>query len=129
MNLEAQPVRTRPPRHQADGTGRGEFDGVAEEIGEDLTDAQAVAQNTGLQVGGKVQGKGKTLVGRRDRDQVQNLVDQGAKFARGPLDGQFPRLDLGKVEDFIEDAEQGAGRGLDLAHLVPLPGVERAAQG
>ena len=39
-------------------------------------------------------------------DQIGELIDHIRQPERGGLDGKLPRLDLGEIQNFVDDAEQ-----------------------
>ena len=86
----------------------GELDGIAEQIGEDLLEPQRVAAIALRQGGIELDGKGESLLARAEIEQLDHVVDRLAQREGLPLDGQLAGLDLGEIEDIVEDAEQGS---------------------
>ena len=131
LDLEAQPpcvAGARTGTHAQPHLALvGELDGIAEQIGEDLLEAQWVTAITLRQVGIKFHGEGESLLARAELKQMDHVVDRLAQREGLAVDGQLAGLDLGEVEDVVEDAEQGLCRALDLLHVAAELAVERAA--
>ena len=103
----------------------GELDRVAGEIGEHLAQAQAVGAHEARRGGADRGGDFDALALRARREQFDHALDQLAQIDR--LDDQFEmaRLDLGEIEDFVDERDQRAPRaanGLDVARVL---GIER----
>ena len=98
----------------------GELDGVVDEVDEDLTETEGIAD----------QGRGNLR--RRGNEELEILVlglvadDDGKiverifKLEFSFLDIQLAGFDLGEVEDVVDDAQQRLGGGLDLVQVIGL---------
>ena len=97
-----------------------ELDGVVGVVDEDLAQAQRVAHQVGGHVAGHIadqlQPLGSGLVAHHIRHAFEHAVEQ----ERLALHHQLARLDLGEVQDVVDDAQQVLARLLDLAHVVVL---------
>ncbi len=60
---------------------------------------------------------------------LTNFVNNAVKFKAGGLDVQFARLDLGEVEDVIDDRQQRGSGIMDLADVIALLGIKLGLQG
>ena len=91
---------------EADGTGLGELDGVAEEIEEDLAEAFFVGDD----------GIGQGRIGQEREfdglgagagsDHVGDALEEGEEAEFGGGDFEFAGLDFGDVEDVVDDGEE-----------------------
>ncbi len=106
----------------------GELDGVVDQIGEDLAEAQRVAAqllgNGRRHIGEELEPLVVRLLGSERGDRADHLVD----LEVGGLDVQLAGLDLREVEDVVDDREQRCAGVVDLADVVALLGVERRLQ-
>ena len=107
----------------------GELDGVADQVGQHLTQTARVTTHRG---GDRVvEGRHQVQsLGLRGRDQeIHDVVDQGLDAELDVLDLQLALLDLGEVEDAVDDGHQRLARpaeGLgELALLSVELGVEQ----
>ena len=55
----------------------------------------------------------------------QGLVHQFVQIEIGPIDGNHPGLDLGDIQDVVDQGQQGMSRALDVARYTPLLSAER----
>ena len=98
----------------------GELDGVVDEVGQDLAEPQRVAQqvlgNRRRDVGQELQPLVVRLLGGERGDRADDLVEPEV----GGLDVELAGLDLGEVEDVVDDAEQRRAGVVDLADVVAL---------
>ena len=91
----------------------GELDGVADQVGEDLAQPHLVAQQQDRQ--SRIDRPGDVdalLVGLR-RQQLDDALHAFADRQRRALQLQLVGLDLGEVEDLVDQREQRARRSLD----------------
>ena len=107
----------------------GELDGVADEVDQDLPQPGDVAdQDLGDGVIHDV-GQVELLLRRLGRQQVQRFLDAGVEFEGMMLQFELAGLDLGEVENVVDDGQQRIGAaagGLDvIALLVGQFGVEQ----
>ncbi len=114
-----------PHRHLA---VRGELDGVAQEIGEDLPQAQRVsvhgARNGFVQRAQELQ----ALPVAPFREQRNGLLHEGSEIELRGLEVELARLDLRDVEDVVDDAQEQLARLTRHRGVVPLPRVELGEQ-
>ena len=107
----------------------GELDGVVDEVGQDLTEAQRVAEqllgNRGSDMDQELEPFLVRLLGRERGDRADHLVE----LEIGGLDVELAGLDLGEIEDVIDDAEQRRAGVVDLADVVALLGIKRRLEG
>lgn len=99
----------------------GEFERIASQVEEDLPQADRVSH----QVPGKVRRKEKknlqALLLGLDQNRVRKAVEDVVQVERDLLQGHPARLDLGKVQDVVDDPQQGFGRPIDPEQVIPLP--------
>ena len=114
------------------GDGRGELDGVGEEVGEDLEDAIGVAvEEEGLGIGGLGDGGGFELevdgvgVGHGGHG-VDGLLGEIAQGAAANLQRGAAGLHALEVEDVIDEADEPVGVGDGDAEEVERLGVDVA---
>ena len=130
LHLQLKPLRRVRLHLHVNGhrTGFGELDGVAGEVDQHLFQAQGVAHQVMRHLGAAHHGKPQTLGARQlsdDRVHVGNHLVEG-ELAH--LEQQPPRLDLGEVENVVDDAHQVARSPLGLGDKLSLPLVQRGLQ-
>ena len=101
-----------------------ELDRVREQVDEHLPHARHVAPHAAGHAVGDGVGELDAFVGRRRRDEVERRLDAVADVERRHLEVDLSGLDLRKVEDVVDDAQQGVARRPDRLHEVGLLGVE-----
>ncbi len=106
------------------GTRRGELEGVAHQVDQNLSDPSQVAD----QDGGDVR---TDEAGEPDLVEGGGFGKEGVDLAGQLRDGEFPwfdlelpRLDLGKVEDPVDQIQQRPPRGFDEVQVMSLVLVE-----
>jgi len=102
-----------------------EFHGVAHEVDHDLLQALRIADQRGGHVGRDAQDEPDALRVRAVREAPQRRAQAAAGLELDRLELQLACLDLGEIEDVVDDAEElvsGRLRGLD---VVALLGGER----
>ena len=99
-------IRMMPP-------GGGEFHRVADQVGEDLLQAQRIAKKdpreSAIDIDEQLDALFRRLIDKDLHDPVEHLIEPEDPFLQLQLAG----FDLGKIEDIVDDAEQGVGRILD----------------
>ena len=86
--------------------GGGKLDGIAEQVAEDLRDARAVRAHALRHAVADLAGKVQLLpVGLRTV-QGQHVIEQQARVEVAQFDVHLACLDLGQVEDVVQDAHQ-----------------------
>ena len=99
----------------------GELDGIADQVGDHLAQAHRVAAHFAGHVLGNVAGDFQALGLRAFGKQFDHVVDVVAHRKGDVLEVEFAGLDLGEVENVVDDLEQllaGALRGLGQVALV-----------
>ena len=99
----------------------GELDGVADEVEEDLFQALGVAPQAPRQIGADDPQR-EALGPGRDPQQALELGQQRRQVEGTVLDLDPPGLDLGQVEDVVEEAQQGTTGAADLPYHQALIG-------
>jgi len=106
----------------------GELDGVADEVGEDLAEADGVDFDVPWDGGGdpaeQVEVFGLGALG----EEVERGFDELEKVGVGRAEGHLARFDFGEIEDVVDDGQQGVGAGADGFREVALLGGERGAE-
>ena len=82
----------------------GELDGVANQVGQDLTQTRMVQPKSLGQVGGDKAAEYQPLLGGPLREHMPHLFDQSAGRAVFRFDFQLAGLDLGEVEHVVDQA-------------------------
>ena len=107
---------------QPDLAALGELDRVVDEVREDLAKAERVAQqmlgNRRRDMGQELQPLVVRLLGGKRRDRADHLVEPEI----GRLHVELARLDLGEVQDVVDDAQQGRAGVVDFADVIALLG-------
>ena len=106
-------------RTQADGPLVGELDCISGKVQQCLAQAGRIAAQpqwhaVGVDLDGQALGAG--LIG----DQRADMVEDRSQGEVGVFQHQFARLDLGNVEDVVDDGQQMIGCRVDLAQPVGL---------
>ena len=84
----------------------GELDRIAREVDEDLPHAAAIPLHVAGRTGRKVRGQlDALLIGSGDQ-QVADVVDDGLEIEGMRLELQLVGLDLGEVENVVDQREQ-----------------------
>jgi hypothetical protein len=106
----------------------GELDRVVGIVDQHLTDAQRVTDQVARDIRPDIHHELQPLAVGLGREQRGDIVEHLVEIEMGPLDAHLVGLELGKVEDVVDDPEQVLARGLDLLHVVELarrqPGLE-----
>ena len=124
---EGQPALVRAHR-QDDLAGGGELHGVAEQVHEHLAQPGGVADEDGRQAGGQVARQVEALGAGLHGDQVQRALHAVAQREGPGLQLQLARLDLGEVQDVVDDRQQGVTAAPDGLGVVALLGVQRGVE-
>ena len=106
----------------------GEFDGIADEIDQDLTEPPRVPGQRVGHVGRDAAGQFQALGVGPLREGAQGVFHGHAEAERGDLEVELARLDLREVEDVVDHRQQGVGRRLDQAQVFALLGRELRVQ-
>ena len=97
-----------------------ELDGIADQIDQDLAQAAGIAQHAVGDLGVHLGAHGHPLVVRLHGQDVEGAPEalpqgKGERFER-----QFPHLDLGEIEDIVEEPQQGRSRVFDDGQVFAL---------
>ena len=84
----------------------GELDRVADEIVEDLAQSSGIAAQMHRHFWPDESGQLKPLAVGLRGEQVHRVVDDFAQFKVGDLEVEFARLDLGEIENVVDDDEE-----------------------
>ena len=103
----------------------GELDGVADQVHQDLAQAAGIAVYALRAVGGEIEHQLHLLVDGRGHQQVADLVGGDLKIEIQRLQLEPAGLDLGEVEDVVDDGQQGLAGLVDGGHIVGLLGIQR----
>ena len=101
-----------------------ELEGVGQQVERDLADAARIADEPDRQVGIDRVHELQSLLRRHRRHQVEGALDRAPQLERLVVQLDLAGLDLGEVEDVVDDREQGVGRRLDRLGVVRLLGVQ-----
>ena len=105
----------------------GELDRVVDEVRQDLAEAQRVAQQVLRDAGRDVGQELQPLVVRLLRGERGDGADDLVELEVGGLDVELAGLDLGEVEDVVDDRQQRGAGVVDLADVIALLGGELAS--
>ena len=103
----------------------GEFDGVGDEIDEDLANAEGVADEERRDVVGDLLMDAEGVGGGRGDGDVDGFADTAAKVEGRAFEFDAPLFDFGEVEDLVDDGQEGVAAGADGVGELALGGVER----
>ena len=106
----------------------GEADGVGEEIDEDLAHARDVAGVAERHIGRDGPEEIDAFFPALHGDAIDGLLDHDGEIEGVIFQFELARLDLGEVEDFADDGEQGVGAVADGLGVVALLGVQAGAE-
>ena len=129
--LHVQVQLARAVAHaQQDLATLGELDGVAQQVDQHLLHAQRVAaQELGFGLG-VVEHQGQALAAGADAQRIEDLPAQRAQREVLHLQRDGALVELGGVQDVVEQAQQRARRGVHRAELAALRRVQgRVEQG
>ena len=109
-------------------SGGGELDRVVDQVGQDLAQSRDVADDPiGYALVDAV-GEFEFLGGRGDGEQVECFLDAGGQVDRLQFEVHLARLDLGEVEDVVDDGEKSLAGGADRGEVVALLRLQRRLQ-
>jgi hypothetical protein len=111
-------------RGDGDLAALGELDRVADQIEQDLTEADAIAMQPFrcmVEIHQDVELLGLNLIG----DQIEDVIDHARRFEVTGFECQLLGLDLGQIQDIVDDLEQMLGRVAEPVQLLDLAWRER----
>ncbi len=98
----------------------GELDGIADQIEQDLDEAQGVANQVVGYVRCDVVEQLQTPLAGLQRADVTEVTQTGVETEGRLLEMHHAGFDLRQVENVVDDPEQSLGRVIDLAQIVSL---------
>ena len=110
---------------EEDVAGGGEFDGVADEVDEDLAEASGVAAEAGWEGGVKAEDDFDAFGEGGAGEEFGGLFEDGAGFEFDGIEFEAAGFDFGEVEDIGDQGEEGfagAADGFDELFLVAVEG-------
>ena len=114
-----------PSCAQRDGaTGGSELHRVAEQVDDDLLEAELVGLHQ-ADVVGHLHGELDAVLHGSLADDRDGVVQGGGHREDCRLQPHLARLDLGQVQDLVEQLQQVSARAVDVAEVLLLPLVER----
>ena len=84
----------------------GELDRIPEEVGEDLTQSSGVTDDGAGHIWGYLRHQFDPSLTGLDRQQPGGGVNKPRQIERDRLERQVFALDLGKIEDIVQDRQQ-----------------------
>ncbi|OQB97256.1 MAG: hypothetical protein BWX86_00421 [Verrucomicrobia bacterium ADurb.Bin122] len=109
-----------------DGAALGEFEGVAEEIGDDLPEACGVADEGLGNVGGDIEGESEFFGLGVEAHGLDEGLEFGARGEGDGFEGEFTGFEFGRVEDVVEEAEEVKGAFMGDFGVVAIVGGKGA---
>ena len=106
----------------------GKLDCVTGQVDQDLPQAQWVAAQVERRVRVDAERHFKRLVRRPGDHDVGQILEHSVELKIDFFYIKLARLDLGKIEDVVDDPQQGVGRGLHFVQVVTLLFREIRAQ-
>ena len=91
----------------ADESVIGEFDGVADQVEQDLSHPHRVASHPVRAARGRIDEQRQILSHGLRPHRLDRSIDQFAQAEGQPFDVHPPGVDLGEVQDVVDDAQQG----------------------
>ncbi len=113
---------------ELDAAFGGEFDGVSEEIHEDLADAAGVCDEAGRERWRVMNAEVEFFVTRFGLEKFGNFEDDGVERARNRIDGHLAGFDFREVENVVDDGEQSVGGVTEGKREFVLLGIERGVE-
>ena len=95
---------------QSDLALHGKFDRVVQQIHQDLAQAARVADQTARDARRKLAEELQRFLLCLDTQGAHDLGDEGMQIEVDRLDRQLTGLDLGEIEDIVDDAQETVGR-------------------
>ena len=105
-----------------------ELQRVREQVEDDLADPARVAEHAGRELVVHRVDQLDVVIGRRRREQVEGAFDDPPQVHRLGVELDLAGLDLGEVEDVVDDGQQRIARCLDRLGVLLLLGVERRVE-
>ena len=116
--------------HLHEAAGVRELQGVAEQVQQDLVDAQLVAAHVGMAHPGGVHGEVQLAGARFGLDDAVEVLQEVDQVVGLLVEGHLAALDVAHVQDVVDETEEVGAGGLDLAQVLLNPlGLVDAAGG
>ena len=112
------------PHIDEDLAGWGELDGVADQVDDDLAQTAGISHEVLGNVGRDVECEFQILFGRAAGHDLERVCEAVAEIEGNDFEVELAGLDLGKIENVVEQSHQRFGRAIDHVHVVQLLGVE-----
>ncbi len=109
-------------------TALGELHGVAEQVEQGLAQPTLVAAHRGGEVGRVVADNFEVLVAGRLGGHLDHRFEELVQVEVGLGEADLPGLDLGEVEDVVDDREQGPAGAADRLGVPQLCWLQRGLQ-
>ena len=106
----------------------GKFDGVANQIGQDLRQAGWVTNHRCRHIGHGTHCQFQPLLARLGPQQMGHTLNDFDRLKGDLFDRELARLDLGKIEDIVDDPQQRLGSLSNLAEVIPCTCRQKLAQ-
>ena len=118
------------PRSTTTSPAFGELDGVAHEVEEHLAEPAGVADQGIGHVGPPLADQFQPLLVRAHGQSAQGVAQHGSRSEKSAgSSSRLAGLDLGEVEDVVDDPEEGIRRRLDRRQVLPLVLGEGGVEG
>ena len=109
---------------QADTAPFRELDGVTQHVDEDLAQFIDIAHDVSRDVADQLHDERQSFPVRPDAEHHLQVVEQGGEIECGEIQGGAACLDLGHLEDVINQGEQVFAAPVDDPQVLVLPDVE-----
>ncbi len=109
-------------------TALRELHGIAQQVQQHLPQPAGITPQSGRHTGGDQGAQFQPLAGGRFRHHVQRILHDFAQLKIQVFEVQFAGLDLGEIEDVIDDGQQALGAPADLLGVIELFGVQPGGQ-
>ena len=107
----------------------GELDGVADQVDQDLAQPAGVADQRVGDIGGDPAGQLQALGVRRSARVCSVSFHGFAQRERCRVEAELAGLDLGEIEDVVDDRQQRIGRAFHQAEVLALPRRQVGVEG
>ncbi len=106
-----------------------ELNGIPDKVGNDLLQAQRIANDVIRHVIFNVQRQLKAFIVGRVREQRHHFIERTAQRERNTLQDKFARFQLGEVQHVVDDCQQVVGRAFNGVQVIALSRIQLAFQG
>ena len=98
----------------------GELQGIVQQVGEDLAQPGGIANHRQRGRGVHIQAQLQALGPGLEAQHRLHILHHGQQIEVQGLEDQLPGLDLGEVEDVVDEGQQGLAAGADGLGILPL---------